>query len=852
MLVSGYDKLPLSFEANQGQVDPQVRFTTNGKGYSLFLTDTEAVLALSKEPVRGPRTIVGKASRAKEDRQPEVVRLQLSGANPNLRVAGASQLPGTANYFIGNDPSKWQHKVPTYAKVKYANVYDGVDLIYYGNQRQLEYDFVVAPNADLKPIRLHFAGASRLKLDSNGDLEVIARNGQLAFHKPVLYQTIDDRRQSIDGAFRLLARNTITFVVGAYDHSKPLVIDPTLVYSTYLGGSGIQGRAGVFPGDIGTAITIDINGNTYVTGQTFSTEFPVTHVGYQTTSHDPLLGQAFVTKFNAAGTALEYSTYLGGSGDSFYGDAGLGIAVDSFGDAYVTGFTNSIDFPVSKNAYQHRDSAIHSTLVASAAFVAKLNPQGNELIYSTFLSGTGVEWLAGAAPYGMGDQGQGIAVNSHGEAFVIGTAASTNFPTTQGAFQDHNKSVKSIAGTNVFVTKLNRDASDLIYSTYLGGSGNSCYQCQAGDIGAAIAIDDSNEGLAYITGSTFSQNFPVTRDAFRKKNLAFNENAGLAMSPAPNAFITKLNATGSALEYSTFLGGSVSDAGTGIAVDGSGYAYVTGTSYSKNFPVTQGAFQEFNKGASKSLSNAFVTKLNPTGSELVYSTYLGGSGNSHYLGDIGAGIAIDSSGNAFVAGTTGSWNFPITSDAYQQTNKGKSGGNAFLTEFDPEGSQLVYSSFLGGAGSDTVYAIAIDLLGNAYVTGTTSSEHFPITTGAIQPRIHSEQDAFVAEFGIGAPYAPAVSTTSVTSPENPQSYGGTVTFLAQAKDPLGDTLSIGTVTFTIDGKTQVTVAINGNNGDMASYQTTALTVGAHTITATYNGSLLDLPSSASYTQTITP
>ena len=653
-IVDSYGKLPLSFEANQGQTDSQVKFVSRGTGYSLFLTSTEAVLSL-KAP----------SSSA------VVLKMKLVGANPSPQLTGRDELPGKSNYFIGNDPSKWRTNVTTYAKVKYADVYPGVDLVYYGNQRQLEYDFLVAPGADPRAIRLAIDCCEKPRIDQQGDLVLEVDRSEIRLHQPVIYQEINRSRRNIGGKFVMRSGREVGFEIGRYDASKPLIIDPVISYSTYLGGSGDESVGG---------IAVDSAGNAYVTGTTNSSDFPTANPLQATFSRGicetlPVgsvtfpCSVAFVTKLNASGTGLIYSTYLGGGGR----DAGRGIAVDFFGNAYVTGIANSVNFPTA-NAFQA------GTRGHPDAFVTKLNPTGSALIYSTYLGGSG------------GDLGAGIAVDSAGNAYVTGSTSSSDFPTAN-AFQ------QTMGGSfDAFVTKLNADGSALLYSTYLGGSG--------GDGANGIAVDSS--GDTYVTGGTSSNDFPTVN--------ALQAAYGGGLS---DAFVTKLNAAGSALLYSTYLGGSGSgdngDSGNGIAVDSSGNAYVTGYTDSGDFP-TVNAFQPVYHCCNgyEYMGDAFVTKLNAAGSALVYSSHLGGSAY-----DIGSAIAVDSSGNAYVTGNTYSHDFP-TASPFQADYAG-----AFVTMINAAGSASVYSTYLGASFTDAGAGIAVDSADNVYVIGTTSSTNFP-------------------------------------------------------------------------------------------------------------------------------
>ena len=629
-LASDYGKLPLSFEANQGQTDAQVKFLSRGQGYSLFLTNQGAVLSLSKDRLKalkgdGISRRVGaqisegaSAHEGKPAIEADVIQMQLVNANPHAQVEGVAQLPGTANYFIGNDPAKWRNNIPTYAKVQYKAVYPGITLVYYGNQRQLEYDFVVAPGANPKPIRLHFAGASKLRLNSAGDLTVAAKNGQIDFHRPEIYQQIGEQRRAVEGRFTLLAGSSVGFSLGSYDHAKQLVIDPVLVYSTYLGGSY---------GDWANAIAVDHSGSAYVAGATYSTDFPVTADAFQRRKPKTLdpyttgVASAFVTKLNSLGTALVYSTYLGGSGGSGGdGDFANGIALDGEGNAYIVGATGSPNFPTTKGAFQTQNRAEGGG--STSAFVTKLNPTGTGLVYSTYLGGIGL-----VLGNGRSDSASGVAVDSSGNAYLAGTASSTDFPVTKGAFQTKNHG----AGLtyNGFVTKINPTGTALEYSTYLGGSGLQetvyGYLVHEGDAAWSVALDGS--GNAYIVGQAFSADFPVTEGALQLTNQA-------AASHLSNPFVSKLNPTGTELLYSTYLGGSgvvypyaFGDSPYGLALDGSDNAYVVGFAFSDNFPVTTGAFQTA-KPSQGANSSAFVAKLNMNSSTQVgTSTALTASAN---------------------------------------------------------------------------------------------------------------------------------------------------------------------------------------------------------------------------------
>ncbi|MBI4482587.1 MAG: SBBP repeat-containing protein [Acidobacteria bacterium] len=543
-LIETYGKLPLSFEANQGQAGDEVKFLSRGSGYTLFLSSNDAVLSLNTSPDNG-----------KHDRS-TLLRVRFVGTNPAATVLPLNELPGRSNYFIGNNQAQWRTGISTYAKVKYEELYPGIDLVFYGNQRQLEYDFIVAPGADPQRIKLAIEGAEKLQIDPQGDLVLHTSGGEVLLRAPVIYQPGGAGQQPIPGGYVLDGEHQLGFQLSQYDTSKPLVIDPVLVYTTNVGLGG------------GLAIAVDASGSAYVTGWGVS-----------------------VAKLNPAGSALVYSTYLHAGGNT----RGTGIALDSSGNAYVTGFTDSTDFPTLGPLQATPGGSID-------AFVAKLNPAGS-LVYSTYLGGGGR------------DSAADIAVDSSGNAYVTGGADSTNFPTA-------NPLQATLGGSaDAFIAKLNATGFALVYSTYFGGGGY--------DSAAGIAVDSS--GNAYVTGATASTNFPTA-----------NPLQATLAGPA-DAFIAKLNATGSALVYSTYLGGSkpglggnASNGGFGIAVDISGNAYVIGGTGSTNFP-TMNPFQ----GASGGITDAFVAKLNPAGSALVYSTYLGGED-----GETGKDLAVDASGNA--------------------------------------------------------------------------------------------------------------------------------------------------------------------------------------------------------------
>ncbi|MCH8267392.1 MAG: SBBP repeat-containing protein, partial [Acidobacteria bacterium] len=711
------------------------------------MTSTEAVLALkngaSDRPQRagipnreslsraepGSEEAEGSGVRSqKQGNNGAVLRLKLAGSNPAPQVTGIEELPGKSNYFIGNDPEKWRTNVPHYAKVRYQDVYPGVDLIYYGNQRQLEYDFVVAPGADPEAIQLELQGADHLEIDATGDLLLHFASGQIRLRKPLIYQEKNGQgragiRQEIAGGYVLRGRNQVGFQVADYDRNQPLVIDPVLVYSSYLGGN--------FE-DFGKGIAVDSNGNAYITGQTGSTDFPTATPFQPAFGGGGFPGDVFVTKLNAAGDAIVYSTYLGGSGL----DLGEGIAVDSSGNAYVTGNTFSTNFPT---ASPTPTGSANSG--GSDAFVTKLNATGDALVYSTYLGGSN------------DDFGFGIAVDSNGNAYVTGNTNSNDF-IPLAIFRNDFQTSFAGGASDAFVTKFNPGGSTIDYSTYLGGSGD--------DAGESIALDAS--GNAYVTGETSSVDFP-SAGSFQS-----------VLGGLRDVFVTKLNAAGTALVYSTYLGGDDRDVGFGIAVDSSGNAYVTGDTRSTNFP-TANALQPGLGGE----TDPFVTKFNAAGSALVYSTYLGGSDL-----DSGLAIAVDSSGNAYVAGGTNSTDFP-TANPFLVAKVGSF--DAFVAKLNAAGSALRYSTFLGGTGEDIGRGIAVDATGNAYVTGNTLSTNFP-TVGPFQTNcvggVDGCADAFVAKIREGQ-MTIVISPPLAIATASPLPDGNTATRYSQVLSATGGT-----------------------------------------------------------------
>jgi hypothetical protein len=782
--------LPLAFEANEGQSDPQVKYMARGNGYTLFLTGSDAVFAVhSRVPATSStpgkfRTHAEPAldrnmdrSMARRAEKTAAIRMQFVDGNANAQIASGSELPGRINYYIGNDRSKWHEGVKQYAAVDYRNVYPGVDLRYHGEQRQLEFDFIVSPAANAAPIDLGFNGTSKITTDAEGNLILSSAAGDVTLHKPVAYQEKNGQRQLVDAAFRTNGRNKVSFALGPYDHSRELVIDPSLSYATYLGGASEDEVFG---------ITHDSSNNIYVTGESDSTSgFPggnaPTSFGFY----------AFVTKLSSTGT-LDYTTFVGGTSKSSSNptnDSGLGIAVDSAGAAYVTGITQSTSFPTSSNAPQpHKGDSGGSCAnqknvqgaICTDAFAFKLSASGSLTGgWSTFIGGIN------------DDDGYAIALDNDGNVWVAGDTFSSTFdPNTTATsvlYSDFNNggTVTPPYDDGFVVEISSAGTAPFMFSTYLGGS--------RGDQANGIAIDGSNN--VYVAGETDSSDFP-THNPYQSgcgSDGQCNANSG---SYYYDGFVTKITAGGGSLTYSTYIGGSSDDYAFAIALDSSGDAYITGettqddttTTPAVPYPTTSGAFSTtYNSAAT---ANAFVTEFNPSGSALVYSTFLGGS-----VQDFGGGIAVDQYDDAYVTGMTGSANFPITSGAVQtQLNgNGQTGQtDAFVTQVLSGGASLGFSTYLGGSGSENANAsgsvgvITLDSSNNMWVGGSTNSAtansttNFPVTSNALEGTYGGNPyDGFVAEISTATSprFNIAATTPSAVTPGSSGSSTVTLTSL---------------------------------------------------------------------------
>jgi hypothetical protein len=682
---------PLAFVPNEGQADPRVRFSAQAGGASFYFTRKEAVLAFAR------------------DDEGLALRLGFLGANPAPEIEGQGVSAGTMNYLAGSDASQWRTDIPTFGEVVYRDLWPGIDMVFRGANGKLKYEFVARPGADPSAIRLAYRGADGLALSSAGELLIQTPWGTLRDEKPRTFQVADGRRVPVESRFALgETAGSYGFALDAYDSSRPLVIDPGLLYSTYLGGTAFEEARHVALGP---------DGSMHVTGVTTSPTFPSTAGVFDPTRDGSSDG--FVMKFDAGGS-LVYATFIGGSGP----DNAASVALDFSGDAYVAGWTDSTDFPTTPGA-------LETSLNASQdGFVAQIAPDGSALVYSTYLGGQG------------NTVATDVAVGADGSAVVIGDTQ--QFPTTLGAFDETLSGLE-----DGFVAKLSPDGSTLDYATYLGGS-----DC---DLAQTIGVEVDANGSAYVVGYTSADDFPTTPGAFDTTA----EGCGFA-----DGFVTKLNPSGSALDYSTFLSGDSdeSDVAFGIDVDVDGNAYVTGATQSPDFPTTAAAYDATHNGH----VDAFVTKLNAAGSDLVFSTFLGGGGPEN-----GTAIAVDEGGDVLIAGGTSSDDFPTTPGAFDESHNGSD--DAILARLDASGSTLVYATYFGGTGQDYgLWGLAVDDAGNALFSGYTDSSDLPMSPNAFDNSYGGGQDGWFAKLATEAPSPSATERIgeaitmleSLTTPRN--------------------------------------------------------------------------------------
>ncbi len=671
LAMQSLNRMPLSFTKNMGQWDDRVLFRANAGGATMWFTKEGMTYQFTRRidarsgavsaPGVGQNRFgfdtsglgpIDRFNNEKDSVEQMILTAKFVGANPNPEVVGESQMEYKCNYFIGNDPSKWHTDVPNYEAITLKDVYPGIDLKYYGNGHgKVEYDFIVQPNADPSQIAIRYDGANDVFVNDRGQLVVETDWNKVTEQAPMVYQLINGERKPITAEYCFREDNTFGFSLDQnYAPEYAKVVDPVLSYGTYLGGGGLEDS---------WDIAIDNSSNLYITGSTTSLDFPALNP-FQTYSGG---SDVFVTKFNCSSAGILYSTYLGGAAE----EVGYGIAVDSIGSAYVAGFTSSVNFPT-QNPYQ-------TDQPGTDVFVAKFNSSGNELTYSTYIGGTG------------DDYGGGVAVDRNGHAYVAGTTWSSDYPTVN-AYQTDPRS------NDAFVTKLSTSGNDLVYSTRLGGEGS--------DLGGPIALDTA--GCAYLTGYTFSIDFPTKNAIYQYRD----------QNGQHDAFITKLNASGNGLSYSTYLGGDWGESGSRIAVDRQGNACITGPTYSSDFPL-KNPIQTTHAYLDR---DAFITKLNSTGTALIFSTYLGCS-----TLDDGFGIATDAAGNTYVSGDTYGPGFPNQDPV--QPGFGGGGADAFVAKLSNSGQVLQFSSYLGGSDWDESRGVVVDSQGNMYVLGRTYSPDVP-------------------------------------------------------------------------------------------------------------------------------
>lgn len=749
----------LYFEPVASSAHSPAQFLSRGPGYIFFASPDGITMELQSPEKTASTSPVREATETSS----LALRMQFKGANADPKIEAEGPLEGVSNYLIGNDPSRWRTAIPHFARIRYHNLYPHIDLVVYGSAQGIEYDLIVRRGGDPSKIAFAIAGAQQIRVDETGNLIIKTAAGELWQPPMVAYSLLQGRRIPAKVMYTRLAQNEIGFRVAHNDPLRTLVIDPVLRYSTLIGGSGF---------DAGEAIAVDSSNHAYIAGTTASADFPTTAGVLQRSSSTQV---AFVSKLGFDGSGLIYSTFVGGTSGR---NVAFGIKVDSAGNAFVTGLTESPDFPTTAGAFQ---TGLHGS---NDAFVFKLTPGGAHLSYSTLLGGA------------QGDFASGIATDAAGNAYVTGATGSSDFPTTPAAIS------RTLNGaSDAFITKLNATGTNLVYSTYFGGSSS--------DGAVAIALDSANN--AYITGTTISSDFPVTPGAAQT---TFGGGAETG-----DYFVAKLNPGGTAAVYSTYVGGTSdegSEGGGGIAVDASGNAFITGDTFSADFPTTAGAFQK--TGA----CGPFVTKVNPSGTAFAYSTRLTGSNGDCQTGH---GIAVDPSGNAYVIGTTGSTDFPIR-EAFDSLLTGpfieQGQHDAFVSKLNPAGSALLWSSYLGGTGVfDEGTAITLDKDRNVYVTGTASSSDFPTTQNAFQKTANSAEDAFVAKIIPLCALSRTNPSATICTPSAGSAVSSPVTIIAGTTD----TTPVKLLQIYVDGKKQFEAALSAVDVSLP------LTAGSHRITA---------------------
>ncbi len=882
-LAPDYGKLPLSFQPNLGQTAKEVQWLARGPEYTLFLAGHDAVLELNK-------ITAGKRGATRpEDMTPSigssVVRMNLLGARTSQQTTGEDPQPGKANYFSGNDPAKWQHDVPMYGKVRLQGVYPGIDLVYHGQQGQLEYDFVVAPGADASAIHMNFDG-TKVELAANGDLllPVTSAGTEVRFHKPVVYQIKDGARQPVDGRFVIAKDRQVRFTLGAYDRGRELVIDPELIFLGALGTGNQQ--------TVAAGMALDSDGEIILTGITNDLTFPVTAGALQTSctnSSAPFAASyhrcgassassGFVTKISADGTSLVYSTYLHGLSGQEWGQA---VATDASGDAYVLGATESNDFPITANAYLSTCLPYYPGAVppiapscdgyfdgggtefvygGPAMFIAELNPSGSALIYSTFFSGTSAVYPAALALDSSNNMYfTGFVQDAYSAPNIYPTNSSQNiqFPVTSSAYQSVGVDVQAAT-----LSELSADGQTLLYSTLLGALSSPNYGYTQ-----PLALALGPNGMAYVGGDTTSYYLPTTSGVVTPTCLqnptSGYESACYGTTGFLSAFDTTQSGSASLL-YSTFIGGTVPGPTNtlvyGLAADSSNNAYVTGYTNTNNYPVTTGAFQSTCKENGNepvgqgTCEVGFFSKINPAGSAYVWSTYFGATDLSQSQGDA---IAFDAKGRVYLYGydTNYSYDLPLVNPIEPRP----SGSYAFVATFSADGTKLLFSTPIGNQSAPAVNiypvtnnGIALDATGNIYFGA------YGADSGAmvITPGTYATADTSGFQrsfFGKISPVLDPTATTLTISPSTTIT-GQTVTFTATVAGttqatpaPTGTVTLADTSTNPATTLGSITLGANGSG----TFTTSSLAVGSYSVTATYSAdSTYDVSTSSAQTLTI--
>jgi hypothetical protein len=709
-----YGSLPLSFEANQGQAVASVKFLSRGKGYTAFLTGNGMILSL--------RPSEGIATLSPASQLPAVLQFTLVGAAANVTVTGEEPQPGKINYFFGSDPSQWHTNVATYGRIRYHDVYPGIDLIYYGNHRQLEYDFEISPGADANQIQFQIQGAKSINLDGNGNLVLDTGDGELTFKNPAIYQEANGARTPVRGRYILEDSTHIGFKLAGIDSTRPTVIDPVLVYGTFLGGSG---------DDEATSIAVDSGGNIYIAGYTDSTDFPLAVMGALPAGSN----HVFVTKLDPSGSTLLYADYIGGNAY----EEGNAISIDAAGEVYVTGSTASSNFPL-VNPYQATYPGGYN------GFLTKVSADGSALLYSTYFGGNGT------------DSPAAVVLDNSADMLIAGSTSSTNLPTANAYQSVAPANQGGHFGSYGFLTEFSPDGSTLVYSTYFAGNYNFSYGCGSGvcwpspySAIAGLAVD--SVGNAYVGGATNTYNFPTTSGAYQTSISDPQNNLA--------GFLAKFSGSGS-LVYSTYLDESsgISTSINAVAVDNSGAAYVTGGAFSDGtFPVTSTTICDPSVYFT-SCGYAFVTKFDSAATMLLYSTFLGPNNLSTPVA-----IALDSNNDAYILGSTLSQEFGLVNGIEGFSTEGSQHQpydyDVLLAEVDAQASSELFATYVGGSGNNVGLSMVLDSQDNLYVTGSTDSIDFPVTQGSFQQVIGGNTDAFIAKVAPASAAAVSLSPWSL-------------------------------------------------------------------------------------------